>query len=170
MSYAGGFPVFISHSANSEDRPIVLAFRTALRRKKFDPYIASFEVSPGHKLKDKVQANLERCRAVVVLFTPNAQRSEWVSFELGMASLLGKAIIPVVETGTDPPRSLAGIEYVRFDRETPGPTIDIVVRFLTKLRDDWHYVEELKGLAVVGGFLAATKLYELLQERKGRRT
>src|SRR5438309_9021501 len=61
-----------------------------------------------------------------------------------MASLLGKPIIPVVETGTDPPRSLAGVEYIRFDRENPGPTIDTVVRFLTKLRDDWQYVEGIE--------------------------
>lgn len=166
MSYSGGFPVFISHSASTEDREIVIAFRSALRRKKFDPYVASFDVQPGRKLKDKVQTNLERSRAVVVIFTPRAQRSEWVSFEMGMASLLGKPIIPVVETGSDPPRSLAGIEYVRFDRETPGPTIDVVVRFLTTLRDDWRYVEELKGLAIVGGFLVGSKLYDLLRKRK----
>ncbi len=166
MSYAGGFPVFISHSASIADRELVKVFRSALRRRKFDPYVASFEVQPGRKVKDKLQANLERCRAVVVLFTPSAQRSEWVPFEWGMASLMHKPIIPVVEIGTDPPRSLAGVEYVRFDRENLGPTIDVVVRYLAKLRENWRYVVEVEGLAVVGGFLLASKLYDLLKKRK----
>src|SRR2546426_11579869 len=95
MSYAGGFPVFISHSANSEDRPIVLAFRTALRRKKFDPYIASLDVSPGRKLKDKVQANLERCRAVVVLLLQTLSDPNGFPSNLGWQASWASQLFPL---------------------------------------------------------------------------
>lgn len=160
------FRIFLSHSASTEDREAVQALRTVLRRRKFDVYMAEFDVQPGKRILDKVEKNLKTCQAVVAVITPNSSRSQWVMFELGMANLSRIPVIPLVQLGSDVPKPLAGIEYVAFEREDPKISFDVVVRHVSTLRDQWETLQGYKELAMVGGILAGLKLLDYLDERR----
>jgi len=149
-----------------EDRDVVLALRTLLRKRKFDVYMAEFDVQPGKRLLDKIEKNLKACQAVVAVITRNSSRSQWVLFELGMANLSRIPVIPLVQLGSDVPKPLAGIEYVTFERVDPSIPFDVTVRHLRTLRDQWQTLQGYKELAMVGGLLAGLKLLDYLDERQ----
>jgi predicted nucleotide-binding protein len=165
LKAATRFRIFLSHSSSAEDREIIFELRTLLRRRKFDVYMAEFDVQPGKRILDKVEKNLKACQAVVVVITPNSSRSQWVLFELGMANLSRLPVIPLVQFGTEVPKPLAGIEYVAFEREDPKISFDVVVRHMNTLRDQWQRIQGYKELAMVGGLLAGLKLLDYLDER-----
>jgi len=170
MTASTRFRIFLSHSASSEDREVVLALRTLLRRRKFDVYMAEFDVQPGKRILDKVEKNLKACQAVIVVITPNSSRSQWVLFELGMANLSRIPVIPIVQLGSEVPKPLAGIEYVAFERDDPRISFDVIIRHVSTLRDQWQTLQGYKELAMVGGLLAGLKLIDYLNERRRKRS
>jgi len=169
LTTSARFRIFLSHSSSPEDREVVLALRTLLRRHTFDVYMAEFDVQPGNRILDTVEKNLKACQAVVVMITPNSSRSQWVMFELGMANLSRIPVVPLVQLGSDVPKPLAGIEYVAFERDDPKISFDVVVRHMITLRDQWETVQGYKELAMVGGLLAGLKLLDYL-DKQGRKT
>jgi len=128
--------------------------------------MAEFDVQPGKRILDKVEKTLKACQAVVVVITPNSSQSQWVMFELGMATLSRIPVIPLVQLGSDVPKPLAGIEYVAFQRDDPKISVDVVVRHLNTLREQWQTLQGYKELAMVGGLLAGLKLLDYLKERR----
>lgn len=128
--------------------------------------MAEFDLQPGRRVFDKIEKKLMDCDAVVAIITPSSSNSQWVLFELGMASLSRKPLIPVVQLGSDVPKPLTGIEYVAFDPNDTRPTLEVVARYLGTLRDRWQTVQTLKELAMAGGFLAGLKLLDYLERRK----
>ena len=86
--------VFISYS--HEDAEWVRSFANALRGQHVTVWLDEWQVSPGEKLRDALEAGLRSSDAIVsVLTRANAQRPN-VLFELGVALGMGKPLISII--------------------------------------------------------------------------
>ena len=75
--------VFISH-AHTDD-PFVRKVAAGLEKVGLEVWDATREILPGDNWADKVARALEESEAMVVLLTPDALRSSWVSWEIQYA-------------------------------------------------------------------------------------
>lgn len=105
-------PVFLSHSA--EDQELADLVRSVLHLPGDVPQAGA----SGQDLRKLVQARIAAADQVVVLWTPAAARSQWVSYEIGMADALGKRLLVVARDDasvTEAPSVLRDAEWLRFD-------------------------------------------------------
>ena len=75
--------VFISHAYT--DDPFVRKVADGLEKVGLEVWDATREILPGDNWADKVARALEESEAMVVLLTPDALRSNWVSWEIQYA-------------------------------------------------------------------------------------
>ena len=89
--------VFISHAYT--DTPLVKKVVAGLERVGLEVWDATREILPGDNWADKVARALKESEAMVVLFTPDALRSNWVrwkvEYALGEQSYRNR-LIPVI--------------------------------------------------------------------------
>ncbi|MEV0678554.1 TIR domain-containing protein [Actinosynnema sp. NPDC050436] len=90
------------------------------------------ELVIGDRWERVIRANIDRCAALVVVMTPEAEASDWVDLEITRARDLGKPVLPVLLAGTVFFR-LGNLQFedVR-DGSMPG---DRFIRALRRLTD-----------------------------------
>jgi hypothetical protein len=74
-----GCGVFLSHS--SKDKTSARYLAVDLAKAGFRPWFDEWEILPGDSIPKRLSQGLEECRAVVVLLSPEATKSEWVERE-----------------------------------------------------------------------------------------
>lgn len=109
--------VFLSYSAKDQELADTLA--ADIGHAGLTCFLAPKSIRAGEPWADRIRAELQSCRCLVVLLSPNSIQSEWVTTEWGAAWALGKHIIPVLfrcEPKAIPPRlaSLQVCDYHRF--------------------------------------------------------
>jgi len=85
--------VFISHS--SRDRKVAETLCQALERRGIGCWISSRDIAPGQNFQEAIVKALRSCRAMVMVFTANANNSDEIKKELALASQNHLAVIPV---------------------------------------------------------------------------
>jgi hypothetical protein len=85
--------VFISHS--SKDRQIAETICDALESRDIPCWMASRDVGPGQNYQESIVEALGRARAMVLVFSENANNSTEVKKELALSSQYNKTVIPV---------------------------------------------------------------------------
>ena len=122
--------VFISHSYT--DDPFVRKVAAGLEKVGLEVWDATREILPGDNWADKVARALEESEAMVVLLTPDALRSNWVSWEiqyaLGEQSYRNRLISVIVGDLEELPeenvpwilRRLQMIDMGEYDEEEEG--------------------------------------------------
>lgn len=76
-------------------------------------FIAEHSVLPSQELAPAISKAINECDLFVVLWSDNAQNSEWVSQEIGRADALGKNILPLVLTkGLKLPGFISRLKYI----------------------------------------------------------
>lgn len=109
--------VFISHS--SLDKPVVRKLSDAIKKAGFEVWLDEHELVVGDALSQRIADALQRARVVIVVVSPNSIRSQWLKYELNLATqrmVKGKCrVIPAVIGGGDnmPPEVL-GLLYADF--------------------------------------------------------
>jgi len=92
-SMMAGMPmVFISHS--SHDLESVREAEESLHAAGLDTFVAPRKIRPGQEWREEIREGVEQCDQVLVHWTANAARSEWVWIEIGMAIALNRSIVP----------------------------------------------------------------------------
>lgn len=84
--------VFISHS--SDDAELASAICDALEQADIECWIAPRDVLPGQQWTNALDPTIERCRAVLLLYSGNVLASRIVPSEISTALKYGKLIIP----------------------------------------------------------------------------
>jgi hypothetical protein len=59
-------------------------------------FLDSKDIKVSDSISDKVRKGLSACSAVVVIISPASLKSQWVPYEIGHATALGKKIIPLL--------------------------------------------------------------------------
>ena len=91
--------VFISHT--SKDHGFVLLLANKLKSDLIDVWIDDWELKVGDSIVQKINDGLERCDFLIIVFSENSIKSEWVLRELNstlMRQLTGKevTILPIL--------------------------------------------------------------------------
>lgn len=119
-----------------------------------EPYVASWYLTPGERIDDKVFQQIQESDCVVALLTQSGTRSNWVNQEIGYAIREGRQIIPLVQKGTDHSDlgALQNRDYIEYDPREPQPALIKTSSYVgsLKLKKD----EREKALLVAGGILA----------------
>lgn len=140
------FKVFISYP--DEDKQYATGLKAFLELMMIDAYMAEHDKRAGDRLPDKIYPEIENSDCVVVLYTTNATRSEWMKREIITAKNLKRVVIPVVETGVtlDPLLADADVERITFSRDKPcGTTYKICFNILKRRESTPHVIFLTQG-------------------------
>ena len=96
--------LFVSHV--SEDRVAALEIVGELERRGVPCWIAPRNVEPGHPFDDEIVAALDRCRAMLLIFSEHCNESEYIRREVTVAGENRKIIIPFRIEDAQPRRGL----------------------------------------------------------------
>ena len=84
--------VFISYSHS--DSIIAQSISNVLSDMGIDCFLDEKNIGWGDDITEKVKDGLKTCSAVIVILSPGSVKSQWVPFEVGQATALGKKILP----------------------------------------------------------------------------
>jgi nucleoside 2-deoxyribosyltransferase len=108
--------IFISLSSRDADLAHDLAKRLDKPELKIiAPRIMEGKNSVEHVLT-KIREDLKTADEVIVILTKNSLNSEWLLFEMGYATSLGKQVTPLIQ-GVDPvelPEIIKQMDYVKY--------------------------------------------------------
>src|ERR1700675_337159 len=96
--------LFVSHV--SEDRAAALEIVGELERRGVPCWIAPRDVEPGKPFDDEIAAALDRCRAMLLIFSEQCNESEYIRREVTVAGENHKIIIPFRIENVQPRRGL----------------------------------------------------------------
>jgi len=146
------YSVFISHS--TRDRGLVISLARLLEKFGVQVHVADWYLAPGEPIAKKVFDLIERADCVVALLTRDGARSNWVQQEIGFSLQRQKAVVPVVEKGTDQLNlgALQGIEYVEYDPRAPEQALNRLANHVNTLKLDKEQRE--KARLVLAGLIA----------------
>jgi hypothetical protein len=96
--------LFVSHVA--EDRTAALEVVDELERRGVRCWIAPRNVRPGSRFDDEISDALDNCRAMLLIFSENCNKSEYVHREVTVAGDSQKIIIPFRIEDAHPRRGL----------------------------------------------------------------
>jgi hypothetical protein len=110
-----------------------------------------FEIMPGERFAREIQQRIRACGVFVLVLTPSAAQSKWVSRELHYADDLGKPIVPLLLEVCEPPLLVTELhrEDVR-DGGLPG------AHFLKRLGNPGSETAERREDVLGGAGLMAT--------------
>src|ERR1044071_345078 len=89
---------FISHS--SRDRALAVTVSRGLERRGKKTWNNIADIAPGRSYREEIDGAIRRASAVVVIVTPNAARSEYVTYEWSYALGCGVPVVPVLMRST----------------------------------------------------------------------
>lgn len=124
--------VFLSYARADRDRARKLAEH--LREAGLEVWDPEQELLPGSDFTSDLKEALDTAEAVVVLISPEAMESRWVSHEieyaLGAKHLRGRLIPVVIRPTKEIPWILNTLHMIRY--EHPGKTSRHIVELLTQ--------------------------------------
>lgn len=88
-----GLKVFISY--NHADGVISSQIENSLRQKKLDVFRYETNLKPGHRWTGVINSNLKSCHAIIVIWSKDADGSDWVDKEIAYGMNEKKKIIIV---------------------------------------------------------------------------
>lgn len=87
-------PVFISYSRR--DSEFVTRLAADLDRQVAGVWFDQSDILPGQKWREQLMDGIRQCKALVLVVSPDAVKSQYVREEVGLAQSLGKTIIPIL--------------------------------------------------------------------------
>ncbi|MEO0595593.1 MAG: toll/interleukin-1 receptor domain-containing protein [Chloroflexota bacterium] len=103
--------VFISYKR--EDVEFVFELEQQLKQADVDVWTDA-QIQAGQNWRSKIDDALQDAFAVIVVMTPEARTSEYVTYEWAFAMGLGKPIVPLTITPTELHPKLFDVQYVDF--------------------------------------------------------
>jgi hypothetical protein len=96
--------LFVCHS--TEDHQLALEIVGEIERHGLSCWIAPRDVVPGEPYRDEIADAIERCSAMLVVFSEHCNSSMWVPREIAVADDAGKTIITFRIKNAQPKRGL----------------------------------------------------------------
>lgn len=111
--------IFISHDHDDADFAELLKLR--LEKHGLKGWIDSERLKAGQSWREEIDKGLEDSLAVVVVMTPDARKSEYVTYEWAYAWGKGKKIIPIMLKQTQLHPRLESLQYLDFTNRVSRP-------------------------------------------------
>lgn len=111
--------IFISHDHENADFAELLKLR--LEKEGLSSWIDSERLKIGQDWREEIDSGIENSLAIIVLMTPDARKSEYVTYEWSFAWGKGKKIFPVMLKQTQLHPRLESLQYLDFTNRTIRP-------------------------------------------------
>lgn len=140
------FTVFVSYSR--QDEKLINSLYSTLKQnginvKIFETnYVPDLENKP---LSKTIREFISESDCMLLFLSKDLVKSSNVAWEIGVARNLSKAIILIVEPGTEIPSDLVGTPHIVFDRNNPGLTLEEIRQVSVRLKS-----EKEKGNPILG--------------------
>jgi len=104
--------IFISHSSTDSDFAELLQYK--LKENGFDSWLDTDELKIGQDWRVEIDNGIQGSLGVIIILSPEASQSEYVTYEWAYASGLGKAILPILLRKTQIHPKLEILQYLDF--------------------------------------------------------
>ncbi|MFP4321002.1 MAG: TIR domain-containing protein [Anaerolineales bacterium] len=131
--------LFLSYS--HKDADFIEELIPQLKAEGFSPWTDAESIAPGTPWRHSIDKAIQESFAVLVLMTPAARASEYVTYEWAYAMGIGITVIPVMLEKTDLHPKLEELQYVDLTRGRKRPIQRLLVR-LAELRVE-HWIKRL---------------------------
>lgn len=142
--------IFLSYS--HQDRHFVIDLELLIEEAGFEIW-TDLELSPGENWKTGIDGAIERSFAVIVIMTPAARHSEYVTYEWAYALGYGITVIPILLQDTQLHPKLDDLHYIDFTEDITTPLKSLLKRlavleqeFLHKQLRNKHWEERIDAV------------------------
>ena len=104
--------IFISYAR--EDRAIALRIEKELRKAKRKGWLDASNILGGQNWRDEIDQAIRTSRAVILILSPAASKSEYVTYEWAYALGVGKRVVPLLVKKTKLHPRLEALQYLDF--------------------------------------------------------
>lgn len=151
LSYVA-FSIFVSYS--TRDLQVVSALQQHLQTTGVGVYVAEYSTQPGRSLSEEIRRAIQTCDLFLLVWSTNAQNSEWVPQEIGVATGLKKPNMPVVlHEGMKLPAFLGDLKYLELHKD-PAAAVGWLQRFVAE-RAQKKQADGVVLLGIAGAILFA---------------
>jgi hypothetical protein len=116
--------VFISYA--HEDKDFVATLMQQIDRAGFKGWIDSEQLRAGEDWRQAIDDGIHKAFALIVIMTPKAKMSEYVTYEWAYAHGAGKKVIPILVKATELHPRLEAFNYLDFTDPTIQPWKQVV--------------------------------------------
>lgn len=116
--------VFISHDHNDADFAELLKLK--LEKHGLEGWIDSERLKIGQDWREEIDAGIESSLAVIAIMTPDARKSEYVTYEWAFAWGKDKKIFPIMLKQTQLHPRLESLQYLDFTNRSSRPWDELI--------------------------------------------
>lgn len=116
--------VFISHSHNDADFAELLKLK--LEKHGIPVWIDSDKLKIGQDWREEIDLGIKNSLALIVVMTPEAKSSEYVTYEWAYAWGQGKKIFPILLSQTQLHPRLESLQYLNFSNRSTRPWLELI--------------------------------------------
>jgi hypothetical protein len=122
--------IFVSYA--HEDRTFAKGLNRRLRASHQIPWQDRTNLLGGDNYQVAIDQALRTAEALVVVMSPHATKSQYVTYEWAFALGAGVLVIPVVKKATTPHPRLSTIQYIDFTAGRGAPFVDLLKALPTR--------------------------------------
>jgi hypothetical protein len=119
LPQALGKSVFISHDHDDADFAELLKLK--LEKHGLEGWIDSERLKIGQDWREEIDSGIQESLAVIAIMTPEARKSEYVTYEWAFAWGKGKKVFPLMLKQTQIHPRLESLQYLDFTNRTARP-------------------------------------------------
>lgn len=116
--------IFISHDHDDADFAELLKLK--LEKNNLTGWIDSERLKIGQDWREEIDSGIENALAVIAIMTPEARKSEYVTYEWAFSWGKGKKIFPIMLKQTQLHPRLESLQYLDFTNRTTRPWDDLI--------------------------------------------
>lgn len=124
--------IFISHSHADADFAELLKLK--LEKRGVEAWIDNERLKIGQDWREEIDSGIENAMAVIAIMTPEARKSEYVTYEWAFAWGKGKKIFPLMLKQTQLHPRLESLQYMDFTNRASRPwdlLIESIIKHMT---------------------------------------
>lgn len=122
--------IFVSYAR--EDKNFAQELNKRLRESHQIPWQASIDLKGGENWQDAIDKALRNAEALVVVMSPHATKSQYVTYEWAFAFGAGVPVIPVVRKRTTLHPRLNTLQYIDFTKGRGAPFVGLLKALPTR--------------------------------------
>jgi hypothetical protein len=116
--------VFISHDHDDADFAELLKLK--LEKEGIKSWLDTERLKIGQDWRAEIDRGIESCAAVIAIMTPDARKSEYVTYEWAFAWGKGKKIFPLMLKQTQLHPRLESLQYLNFTNNPTRPWEELI--------------------------------------------
>ena len=123
-SFGNGKIVFISHDHDDTDFAELLKLK--LEKEGIDSWIDTERLKIGQDWREEIDQGIENSVAVIAIMTPEARKSEYVTYEWAFAWGKGIKVFPIMLKQTQLHPRLESLQYLNFTNHPTRPWKELI--------------------------------------------